>query len=313
MVAIRIVIALILFFTFSLPVGATVTPSNWRVWQLPIVEMQGVVGGWFTNNHFKVEELDSENLQQQFVATRGNEHWWLTLTPASPLATKVTVVVDVHEREQRVVNKLWEYLAVYTSTVDEKGENKNVLASDAVKQNMAATVLIRTLDDGGEEQFSGFFIGPHGTVLSTAHGLNVKSRVWIFTADGKEYPARIIKMDKMVDLAILQTNVIPATFVPFEVANFVQHHDSLLFAIGNPLDVQGIISAGSVFGGMRMINNVPLWQLEMSVYPGSSGAPVFNASGRLVGVVKGRHRTIPDIAFMIPVETVDYFLRGGSR
>ncbi len=310
MVIARILIAIIFFFSFSLPVGAIVTPSNYRVWQLPMVEMREVVEGWFANNKFAIEGLDSDPPHERFLATRGMEHWWLTLTPSSSLATKVTAVVDVHGREQRVVNKLWEYLAVYTGTVDEKSDNKNVLASEAVKQKVAATVLLRTRDDSGEDQFSGFFIGSRGTVLSTAHGLNAKSMVWIFTADGKEHPARLIKMDKTLDLAILQTNVVPTTFVPFEDTNFVQHHDGLLFAISNPLDVQGIIATGNVYGGVRMINHVPLWQLEMSVYPGSSGGPVFTNSGKLVGVVKGRHRTIPDITFMIPIETIAGFLKG---
>jgi S1-C subfamily serine protease len=310
MVMARIIIAILLFFTFSLPVGATVSPPEWRVWQLPIVEIREVIGGWFVNKNFTVEKLDSDSPHEQFLATRGREHWWLTLTPSSPLATKVTAVVDVRGQEQRIINKLWEYLAVYTGTVDENSNNKNGLASEAVKRKIAATVLLRTQGGGNEEQFSGFFIGSQGTVLSTAHGLNAKSAVWVFTADGKEHPARLIKMDKTADLAILQTNVVPTIFVSLENATFVQHRDELLFAIGNPLDVQGVIATGSVYGGLRMINNVPLWQLEMSVYPGSSGGPVFNDCGKLVGVVKGRHRTIPDITFMIPIETVDYFLRG---
>jgi len=312
MVLTRAFIAIILFFTFSLPTGASIPPQNWRVWQLPIVEMRGVVDGWFKNNNFTLEELDSEGPHERYLATRGKEHWWLTLTPSSSLATKVTIVVDVHERKQRVINKLWEYLAVYTGTVDEKSNNKNVLASESVRNKVAATVLLRTRDASGEDQFSGFFIGSHGTVLSTAHGLNAKSTVLVFTADGKKHTARLIKMDKTVDLAILQTNVVPTIYVPLEKISFKPHSDDLLFAIGNPLNVQGIIAAGNVYGGVRMINNVPLWQLEMSVYPGSSGGPVFNSSGKLVGVVKGRHRTIPDITFMIPIETVDYFLRGGQ-
>jgi serine protease Do len=48
----------------------------------------------------------------------------------------------------------------------------------------------------------------------------------------------------------------------------------------------------------------------MEIHPGSSGSPVFDANGRLVGIVKGRYRGTNSIGFVIPLETITSFMNG---
>ena len=281
-----------------------------QVWSLPLVEMDEVVEGWFLTNNFTLKELESTDRKIHLNAVRGNQSWQVTLIPSSSLATKVDVAVVAEGREAVVINKLWEYLAVYTGAVEERSTNKNSFATAAVTKRLATTVLLRTTDGSGEEQFSGFFIGPYGIVLTTAHGINENSVVLAFTPDGNKHSVRVIALDKGADIAMLKVGMVPTSFVALADLRFDRQDDELLFAVGNPLNVQGLIASGVVYGGLRAFNGFPLWQLEMSVYPGSSGSPVFTSDGKLVGMVKGRHRTIPGIAFMIPIETVDGFLKG---
>jgi serine protease Do len=84
-----------------------------------------------------------------------------------------------------------------------------------------------------------------------------------------------------------------------------------VYAFGCPANHAGIINRGTIDGSKRRVYNLPIWQVNMEVLPGSSGSPVFDAQGNLVGVIKGRHRTNDAKGFFIPVETVKVFLKGG--
>ena len=48
--------------------------------------------------------------------------------------------------------------------------------------------------------------------------------------------------------------------------------------------------------------------LVKDIYPGSSGSPVFDNQGRLVGMVKGRYRGTTTVGFVTPLETIVAFL-----
>jgi serine protease Do len=48
----------------------------------------------------------------------------------------------------------------------------------------------------------------------------------------------------------------------------------------------------------------------MEIHIGSSGSPVFDVQGNLVGIVKGRYRGTQTIGFLIPLETIIAFVKG---
>ena len=46
----------------------------------------------------------------------------------------------------------------------------------------------------------------------------------------------------------------------------------------------------------------------MTIHPGSSGSPVFDAQGQLVAMIKGRFRGNSTVGFLTPLETIIEFL-----
>jgi serine protease Do len=80
-----------------------------------------------------------------------------------------------------------------------------------------------------------------------------------------------------------------------------------------PDNPQGRVTAGRINGPPALVNGYPLWQVAMKVVPGTSGSPVFDPDGRLVGVVRGRYRGTESRGFLIPVGTIREFLDQEKR
>ena len=81
-----------------------------------------------------------------------------------------------------------------------------------------------------------------------------------------------------------------------------------VFSIGCPNNLQGTLSPGIINGPPRLVNDQPLWQVEMNIYPGSSGSPVFDARGQLVAMIKGRYRGTTTVGFLTPLEAIITFV-----
>jgi serine protease Do len=63
------------------------------------------------------------------------------------------------------------------------------------------------------------------------------------------------------------------------------------------------------FTDPKRVEDLILWQVQMKIYPGSSGSPVFDGMGKLVGIVTGRYRGTDSVGFLIPFGTLMEFLK----
>jgi len=69
-----------------------------------------------------------------------------------------------------------------------------------------------------------------------------------------------------------------------------------------------MVYAGSVNRPPRRVKDLVMWQVNMTIQPGSSGSPVFAINGNLVAIIKGRYRGTESVGFLIPFETLLSFL-----
>jgi serine protease Do len=83
-----------------------------------------------------------------------------------------------------------------------------------------------------------------------------------------------------------------------------------VYSVGCPMDLVGSVFPGIINGPPRRVNELTYWQVNMEIHPGSSGSPVFDVQGNLVGIVKGRYRGTQTIGFLIPIETIIAFVKG---
>ena len=137
---------------------------------------------------------------------------------------------------------------------------------------------------------SGSIISPEGHVLTSNHVVEGKKvEIRVVTGDGQEYPAKIVGQDPKTDLAVLKIETpAGATFPVMEVFDSDQLRiGEIVIALGAPLGLDRSATFGIVSQKEResgQFEYEQFLQTDASINPGTSGGPVVNAEGRMVGV-----------------------------
>jgi S1-C subfamily serine protease len=195
------------------------------------------------------------------------------------------------------------------------------LPSPAVKAYQAvrsSIVRIRaTVDEDQAHRAtgSGVVIVDKGVILTSLHVVSGASRVRVQFEDGMEAEADIVSKQPEMDLAILQAKQIPddlraATLRSAKQLTEGEH----VTAVGFPFGIGPSLSHGVISGlkreyrspdGERVLSN--LIQFDAAANPGSSGGPLVNAAGEVIGIVTAILATsekagFAGIAFAVPIE-----------
>ena len=135
---------------------------------------------------------------------------------------------------------------------------------------------------------SGVIFDAEGLVITNHHVINGATHIRITLHDQRQYTAEVLASDPRTDLAVLRINgegpFTPAAFrddVSVKVGQWV-------VAVGHPFNFPFTVTAGIVSAlGRRGLarNEVQDYiQTDVAVNPGSSGGPLFNAAGQVVGI-----------------------------
>ena len=156
---------------------------------------------------------------------------------------------------------------------------------------------------------SGFLIDPSGVLLTNWHVVDRAEKVSVLvTGHEGRYDAEIVGTDKQTDVAVLRLVPRPGE-PPFAFAK-IGDSDKLsvgewVIAIGNPYGLEGSVSLGIVSAkgrdlrGEQVLND--FIQTDAMIDHGSSGGPLINLRGEVVGInSRGQGR---GIGFTIPINT----------
>ncbi len=134
---------------------------------------------------------------------------------------------------------------------------------------------------------SGFIIDPSGLIVTNWHVVEGAFDVTVILPDGTALPAKLRGAGRTIDIALLEvTPPKPLPTVTWGDSDKVRVGDQVL-AVGNPLGVGELVSAGIVSAKNRDILDTPFdafIQTDAAINHGNSGGPLFNPRGEVIGV-----------------------------
>ena len=161
---------------------------------------------------------------------------------------------------------------------------------------------------------SGLIITPDGYIVTNSHVVENATATQISLPDGSSFQAEIVGQDKATDLSLLRVSS-PSSLPPARLGNSDELQvGQIAIAIGNPYGFQNTVTAGviSAVGRSlrsrtgRLIENVI--QTDAALNPGSSGGPLVDSSGRVIGINTAIIQYAQGICFAIPVNTVRWVI-----
>ena len=137
---------------------------------------------------------------------------------------------------------------------------------------------------------SGVVVGKDGFILTCAHVVDGTGKVDVMFDDGitnSVYQASVIKTDAKLDLALLRLNSAPGPLRPISLSKMpTPPRGTPVAAIGAPLKIFRTVTAGIVsYCGPDDGQDILVF--DAKVMPGSSGGPVIDEQGDLIGIVTG--------------------------
>ena len=189
-------------------------------------------------------------------------------------------------------------------------KNKFVSASD---KSIASVVMITSTNNSmysknKNDIGSGVIFSEDGYIVTNLHILN-SQQINVSLNNGKNYPAKIIGIDKNADIAVIKISA-DEDLNPINIAdsNSLKVGDRVL-AIGNPYGIGISVSNGIISATGRDYGNpyLQLIQTDAAINPGNSGGALINENGNLIGInskIYSNTGAYQGIGFAIPSNVV---------
>ena len=157
---------------------------------------------------------------------------------------------------------------------------------------------------------SGFIVSSDGYVLTNAHVVADASEVIVTLTDRREFPAKVIGIDKASDVALIKIAATGLPTVRFGDASKLRPGQWAI-AIGSPFGFENSVTAGVISALGRPLSDgsqtgyVTFIQTDAAVNPGNSGGPLFNIDGEVIGMnsqIYSRTGGYMGVSFAIPID-----------
>lgn len=238
-------------------------------------------------------------------------------------------LLDNNANTQSDINEIRASIAEITSVLDELNTNLDSISDniskfdqlseisveqtprDVYESASKSVVVIRT----NRGQGSGFMYSENSDnitnlIITNWHVVESASEIEVEFYDRTRSNATLVGLDAFSDVAVIRVSNVPIDAKPLKLANSTNLYiGQQLVAIGNPLGLTGSLSSGFVSQLNRQIEIdevpiiVPVIQIDLTIAPGSSGGPLLDLSGNVVGITNAGTDT--GFNFAIPSNIVN--------
>src|SRR5690349_18415418 len=177
---------------------------------------------------------------------------------------------------------------------------------ELVRRIKPSAVAIETFDARGEKlsRGSGVLIDAD-RIVTNRHVIDGAYRAKVHSASGTRYPVKNVPaVDAEADVALLKIDVPPNLVRPLSLDRTSPQDGESIVVIGNPFGLEGSVTNGIV----SAVRDIPgfgrIIQITAPISPGSSGSPVVNMRGQVIGVATLQITGGQSVNFAIPSERI---------
>lgn len=163
-------------------------------------------------------------------------------------------------------------------------EKVKLAVSDIYSRCLPSVVSIKIKDRNGKQIgiAGGFVVSKDGIIITNSHVIESAHQVEIKIGDKTFREVYLVKNSPDFDMAILKIEA--GELIPLPVADSDELvTGQFVVALGNPLGFEQSVSSG-IISAMRSGRNMKLIQITAPLSPGSSGGPVLNEYGEVIGI-----------------------------
>lgn len=205
---------------------------------------------------------------------------------------------------------------ICSSKLNFLAQNQSLSGDEMVKKCRPAVVSIQSLDtDGLAGSFvrgTGFNLEPYGLLITNRHVVDGAKQVQITFSDGNVYFSNDITMVDNFDIAIIKLHEKGLPTLKAAVDQTVQTGE-VVTVIGNPLGFERVAVRGKVgeFHNGGSAGSV-IFDIGVIINSGSSGSPVINQKGEVIGIVFaqtiGEKDNQQSSALAIPINAIKSYI-----
>jgi Tfp pilus assembly protein PilF len=180
------------------------------------------------------------------------------------------------------------------------------LLPELVRRIKPSAVAIETFDVRGEKlsRGSGFFVEAD-RVVTNRHVLEGAHRAEVHSSSGAVFPVKgVLAVDAEGDIALLKIDLPSPQIRPLPLDKTSPQEGESIVVIGNPLGLEGSVTNGIV----SAVRDIPTFgriiQITAPISSGSSGSPVVNMQGQVIGIATLQITGGQSVNFAIPSERI---------
>ena len=197
---------------------------------------------------------------------------------------------------------VWILLIVFVSLPAQAQD----LLPELVRRIKPSAVAIETFDARGEKlsRGSGFFVETD-RIVTNRHVLEGAYRAEVHSSTGAVFPVKgVLAVDAEGDIALLKIDAPTLPISPLPLDKTSPQEGESIVVIGNPLGLEGSVTNGIV----SAVRDIPTFgriiQITAPISAGSSGSPVVNMHGQVIGIATLQITGGQSVNFAIPSERI---------
>jgi tetratricopeptide (TPR) repeat protein len=211
---------------------------------------------------------------------------------------------------KRLLGVLLTGIALCAANFTVCAETEQIDLKALAKKARPAVMLLVISDANGKEigTGTGFLVSADGKLITNFHVIEKAASAIAKSENGGLFPVEgVLASDPKNDLALLK---IKGKELPFLTLGKSENIEvgTRIAVIGSPLGLEGTLSEGIVSAVRELMGDIRKLQITAAISPGSSGSPVMNTKGDVIGIAVAQLKGGQALNLAVPVECANLLL-----